>query len=119
MATVQCAVIKGDLPVEIVWSLNGRPIVVSAEPGDPYHRDIVIRRSGKRASTLTIDSVAARHAGVYSCSASNPAGTAEHAADLSVNGTPFSFLSTSSGVKKNVRLFPKAGLAGNDCMPIR
>lgn len=88
MATVQCAVIKGDLPVEIVWSLNGRPIVINADSSDSNHHDIVIRRSGKRASTLTIDSVAARHAGVYSCSASNSAGSAEHAADLSVNGTP-------------------------------
>ncbi|XP_063975857.1 cell adhesion molecule Dscam1 isoform X2 [Diachasmimorpha longicaudata] len=82
MATVQCAAVKGDLPLEIQWSLNSQPI-------DPdHHRDIVVRKSGQRASTLTIESVAARHAGIYSCSASNTAGSTSHSADLSVNVPP-------------------------------
>ncbi|KAK2577361.1 hypothetical protein KPH14_003477 [Odynerus spinipes] len=90
MATVQCAVIKGDLPVDIVWSLNGRPIdVTGAQTDQNYDRqDILVSRSSKRASTLTIDSVAARHAGEYSCTASNAAGSATHASILSVNVPP-------------------------------
>lgn len=88
MATVQCAVIKGDLPIDIVWSLNGIPIESDSTSPDSnhQHRDIAVRKSGKRASTLTIESVAARHAGLYSCSASNKAGSTSHSADLSVNG---------------------------------
>ncbi|KAI4496436.1 hypothetical protein M0804_000246 [Polistes exclamans] len=90
MATVQCAVIKGDLPVDIVWSLNGQPIDVSgAQTNQNYDRqDIIVNRSNKRASTLTIDSVAARHAGEYSCTASNAAGSATHSSVLTVNVSP-------------------------------
>lgn len=86
MATVQCAVIKGDLPVRIAWSLNGRRIDIGRE-GHRDIPDIVVTRSSKRISTLTIDSVAARHAGEYSCTATNEAGSATHVSILSVNGT--------------------------------
>ncbi|XP_035731509.1 Down syndrome cell adhesion molecule-like protein Dscam2 isoform X36 [Vespa mandarinia] len=90
MATVQCAVIKGDLPVDIIWSLNGQLIdVMDAQTNQNYDRqDIIVSRSNKRASTLTIDSVAARHAGEYSCTASNAAGSATHTSVLSVNVPP-------------------------------
>lgn len=90
MATVQCAVIKGDLPVRIAWSLNGRRIDAGRASAEQSHDtpDIVVTRSSKRISTLTIDSVAARHAGEYSCTATNEAGSATHVSVLSVNGTP-------------------------------
>ncbi|XP_076544939.1 Down syndrome cell adhesion molecule 1 isoform X10 [Osmia lignaria lignaria] len=90
MATVQCAVIKGDLPLKIVWSLNGRHIDVGRVSGDHGYDipDIVVSRSSKRISTLTIDSVAARHAGEYSCTATNAAGSARHTSVLSVNVPP-------------------------------
>ncbi|XP_076390054.1 Down syndrome cell adhesion molecule 1 isoform X29 [Megachile rotundata] len=90
MATVQCAVIKGDLPVKIVWSLNGRTIDVGRVSGNHGYDipDIVVSRSSKRISTLTIDSVAARHAGEYSCTATNAAGSATHTSVLSVNVPP-------------------------------
>ncbi|XP_015591639.1 Down syndrome cell adhesion molecule-like protein Dscam2 isoform X45 [Cephus cinctus] len=81
MATLQCAVVKGDLPLEISWSLNARLI-------DSDYPDVLVSRSSKRASTLTIDSVAARHAGEYSCTASNQAGSVTHSATLSVNVPP-------------------------------
>ncbi|XP_053980917.1 cell adhesion molecule Dscam2 isoform X1 [Hylaeus volcanicus] len=90
MATVQCAVIKGDLPLRIVWSLNGRPIDVGRVSGDHSYDtpDIVVTRGSKRISTLTIDSVAARHAGEYKCTATNAAGSAAHTSVLSVNVPP-------------------------------
>ncbi|XP_025268079.1 Down syndrome cell adhesion molecule-like protein Dscam2 isoform X19 [Camponotus floridanus] len=91
MATVQCAVIKGDLPIDIIWSLNGRVIDTANGAFDEHNydnSDIMISRSSKRASTLTIESVAARHAGEYSCTASNMAGTATHSSVLSVNVPP-------------------------------
>ncbi|XP_076655517.1 Down syndrome cell adhesion molecule 1 isoform X13 [Halictus rubicundus] len=90
MATVQCAVIKGDLPLKIVWSLNGRPIEAGRASGDHGYNspDIVVSRGSKRISTLTIDSVAARHAGEYKCTATNAAGSTWHASVLSVNVPP-------------------------------
>ncbi|XP_071567219.1 Down syndrome cell adhesion molecule 1 isoform X10 [Temnothorax nylanderi] len=91
MATVQCAVIKGDLPIDIIWSFNGRVIDIANGAFDEHNYDnpdIVISRSSKRASQLTIESVAARHAGEYSCTASNTAGTATHSSVLSVNVPP-------------------------------
>lgn len=89
MATVQCAVIKGDLPLKIVWSLNGRPVDTARVSEDHGYdvSDIVVARSSKRISTLTIDSVAARHAGEYKCTAVNAAGSTSHTSVLSVNGT--------------------------------
>lgn len=88
MATSQCAAVKGDLPVDITWSLNGQPLHGDKIAGSHHrHRDIIINRSSKRASTLTIESVAASHAGEYSCTISNVAGSAMHTAVLSVNGT--------------------------------
>ncbi|XP_076173909.1 Down syndrome cell adhesion molecule 1 isoform X46 [Ptiloglossa arizonensis] len=90
MATVQCAAIKGDLPLRIVWSLNGRPIDVGRVSGGHGYdtADIVVTRGSKRISTLTIDSVAARHAGEYKCTATNAAGSAAHTSVLSVNVPP-------------------------------
>lgn len=90
MATVQCAVIKGDLPIEVAWSFNGRAINANGafDEHNYDNPDIVISRNSKRASALTIESVAARHAGEYTCTASNTAGTATHSSILSVNGTP-------------------------------
>ncbi|XP_072765896.1 Down syndrome cell adhesion molecule 1 isoform X39 [Anoplolepis gracilipes] len=91
MATVQCAVIKGDLPIDIIWSFNGRVIDTANGAFDEHNydnSDIVISRSSKRISQLTIESVAARHAGEYSCTASNTAGTATHSSVLSVNVPP-------------------------------
>ncbi|XP_044018837.1 Down syndrome cell adhesion molecule-like protein Dscam2 isoform X40 [Aphidius gifuensis] len=82
MATVQCAVIKGDLPLDITWSFNSEQIDLD------HHNDIIVRKSGQRASTLTIESVAARHAATITCSASNAAGATSHSADLSVNVPP-------------------------------
>lgn len=100
MATVQCAVIKGDLPIDIIWSFNGRVIDIANGAFDEHNYDnpdIVVSRSSKRASQLTIESVAARHAGEYSCTASNTAGTATHSSILSVNGTLIQFESMTVG----------------------
>ncbi|XP_076297124.1 Down syndrome cell adhesion molecule 1 isoform X41 [Lasioglossum baleicum] len=90
MATVQCAVIKGDLPLKIIWSLNGRPIEAGRVSGDHGYNnpDIIVSRGSKRISTLTIDSVAARHAGEYKCTATNAAGSTSHTSVLSVNVPP-------------------------------
>ena len=71
--------IKGDYPIEIEWSLNGEPI-------SRDYPDISIGSTSKRNSVLTIEAVAARHAGEYTCTASNAAGGTSFSSSLSVNG---------------------------------
>ncbi|XP_057326095.1 cell adhesion molecule Dscam2 isoform X34 [Microplitis mediator] len=81
LASIQCAVSKGDFPLEITWMFKGRPI-------GPDRSDIIVSNSGKRVKQLTIDAVAARHAGEYTCVASNAAGSSSHSAILDVNVPP-------------------------------
>lgn len=74
-----CSILKGDFPMDISWAFNGEPI--SAESTDQFSIT-----KGKRLSVLSIDAVAARHAGEYTCTASNKAGASSHTAALAVNG---------------------------------
>ncbi|XP_044595954.1 Down syndrome cell adhesion molecule-like protein Dscam2 isoform X29 [Cotesia glomerata] len=81
LASIQCAVSKGDFPLEITWIFKGYPI-------GSDRSDIIVSDSGKRVKQLTIDAVAARHAGEYTCIASNAAGSSSHSAVLDVNVPP-------------------------------
>ncbi|XP_023314212.1 hemicentin-2-like [Trichogramma pretiosum] len=82
MATVTCAVIKGDSPLDIGIMFDGKPIEEQEKSG------ILIANSGKRAKQLTIEAVEARHAGEYTCVASNLAGATSRSALLAVNVPP-------------------------------
>ncbi|XP_047359178.1 Down syndrome cell adhesion molecule-like protein Dscam2 isoform X21 [Vespa velutina] len=79
--SVVCAIVKGDVPIEISWALNGEPI-------GPDRSDINILATTRKNSILSIESVAARHAGEYTCSASNKAGATSHSSTLVVNVPP-------------------------------
>ena len=81
--TATCTVIKGDHPMQIEWALNGVPITRDFP-------DITIVGTSKRVSLLTIEAVTARHAGEYTCTASNAAGGTSYSAPLAVNGTRLS-----------------------------
>lgn len=76
-----CNVLKGDNPIDIHWTLNGQLIDQKNQP------DIHVSMSGKKLSLLVIDSVAAHHAGEYTCIAKNLAGTSSRSTVLAVNGT--------------------------------
>lgn len=78
IVAVQCAVLKGDLPIEITWTLNGRSLA--------EWTDVDVGRSGARISALNIESVRDHHRGHFKCVAANQAGRAELAAELMVNG---------------------------------
>nr|XP_015838922.1 PREDICTED: Down syndrome cell adhesion molecule isoform X50 [Tribolium castaneum] len=80
LATVNCAITKGDLPINITWSLNGQPVQTIG--------GITVGQMGQRISTLSIDSVDAKHAGTYMCTAHNKAGTITHSSTLYVNVPP-------------------------------
>lgn len=78
MASVTCAVIKGDLPLEVSWMFNDH--IIGSDQSD------IVIDNGKRRKQLTIESVSARHAGEYTCVASNIAGSVSRTAILDING---------------------------------
>nr|XP_017031943.1 Down syndrome cell adhesion molecule-like protein Dscam2 isoform X47 [Drosophila kikkawai] len=81
IASANCVVPKGDLPLEIRWSLNAA-LIVNGENG------FTLVRLNKRTSLLNIDSLNAFHRGVYKCIATNEAGSSEYVAELQVNVPP-------------------------------
>ncbi|XP_055593987.1 cell adhesion molecule Dscam2 isoform X35 [Uranotaenia lowii] len=77
--SIQCNVPSGDLPIGIRWYFNGKDIDDSS---------VSITNIGKRSKVLTIDSVTGRHAGNYSCEASNKADVVQFSAELNINVPP-------------------------------
>ncbi len=76
---IQCTITKGDLPLNIKWSLNGQ-LVKSGVNG------IVISKISPRLSTLSIESISSFHRGFFMCIASNGAGESNYTTELRVNG---------------------------------
>ena len=79
---VQCMVTKGDLPLDITWTLNNESLS-SNDVG------MIIVKMSPRLSSLSIDSINGNHRGIIKCIAKNNAGIAEYAALLQVNGIFF------------------------------
>ena len=78
-----CTATKGDLPLEIWWSLTETGNINEHKLDANEEIDI---RVGKKNSMLSIDSVKARHRGNYTCYAKNKAGIAQFSALLAING---------------------------------
>lgn len=76
--SVHCTISGGDLPVTVIWTLNRHPLMPDLE--------ILTEKRGKRINNLMIDAIEAKHAGIYTCIATNKAGKTEHSAELVVNG---------------------------------
>lgn len=70
--------LDGDLPMTLRWMFHGQEL--SSQMG------ISTLRVNPRVSLLSIDAVAAGHAGAYTCTAQNGAGQSNHTALLYVNG---------------------------------
>ncbi|XP_050305187.1 cell adhesion molecule Dscam2 isoform X11 [Anthonomus grandis grandis] len=77
---VMCTAREGDLPISIEWQLNHKKLANLPE--------VTVSSAGKRASTLSVESISHSHAGNYSCVARNKAGEAEYIAELKVNVPP-------------------------------
>lgn len=80
LASLQCSVHKGDLPLNISWFHNSK-LIQSGDNG------IFISQVGKKVSSLTIEDVQHDHMGNYSCVAQNKAGLSSFTTQLFVNGT--------------------------------
>ena len=83
-AHVSCIVTEGDMPLTITWTLQGDQVQVSESDAA-----ISTSQAGPRASFLSISSVSHRHSGVYTCTATNTAGTSIFSTELKVNGIIF------------------------------
>lgn len=79
MVSVLCTVNKGDLPLNITWTLNTNSV--------NFLHGISAIQTNKRISQLSIESVQAGHAGEYTCIASNNAGTSHQMIYLYINDT--------------------------------
>lgn len=77
-ASVQCLVTSGDLPIDFKWYFNGRPV--------KEFSGITTVKLGNRNSVLNIDSVTGKHAGNYTCQASNVADSLNFTSELVVKG---------------------------------
>lgn len=75
-----CTIVKGDFPMKIIWLFNGEHLGLK-------NSDVTVTRINKHMSAISIESVAARHAGEYTCVATNRAGSVRQSSVLSVNGT--------------------------------
>lgn len=82
--SLTCTVTKGDMPVELSWLFNGD--LLSSGDG------VLITRSGRKISMLSIDSIKSSHRGNYTCLAKNDAGEAAHSALLHVDGITIKFI---------------------------
>ena len=74
-----CSIIKGDFPLGIRWSMNGKRLRNDG--------GVSVVLVNKRLSTISIESVSAEHVGNYTCWAENLAGNDSFTAVLNVNGT--------------------------------
>lgn len=76
---VQCMVNKGDIPINITWTLNGERLINN----DNF---VTMSRLNSRTSSLNIDILNDKHRGNYKCLANNKAGQVEYETTLFING---------------------------------
>lgn len=80
---VMCHVSKGDKPLDFKWSFNGGEVSLLT--------GLTIMNVGDMGSALIIPAVTAKHAGNYTCTASNIVARASHHATLNVKGIRHKF----------------------------
>ncbi|XP_008186163.1 Down syndrome cell adhesion molecule-like protein Dscam2 isoform X6 [Acyrthosiphon pisum] len=78
--SIQCTVSSGDIPIEFAWTFNGKSTSDLA--------NVFVSKTGRRVSSLTVESLNEKNVGNYSCHARNMAGETGHTASLYVNVPP-------------------------------
>lgn len=76
---VMCNIPKGDMPLQLTWLFQNRPI--------KSNDAVTITKVGARSSILAFPAVTERHSGNYTCTASNIVASTNHTAMLNVQGT--------------------------------
>lgn len=76
---VMCYVAGGDLPLDVLWLMEGQQVRV-------YREEITVTAVGQRSSILSVDTLNAAHTGNYTCLARNSAGADNFTAELVVHG---------------------------------
>jgi hypothetical protein len=85
---LQCAVVKGGLPLTVTWSFNNQIISpTTTTTTSSTNGGINVRLVNEFTATLTIESLTGQHGGLYVCRASNEGGRAESAVHVIVQGT--------------------------------
>lgn len=82
---------SGDLPIDFKWFFNDRPVKEFA--------GITTVKLGNRNSVLNIDSVTGKHAGNYTCQASNNADLLNFTSELVVKGFFYNVFFLVSNIK--------------------
>jgi len=81
---VTCFVSEGDLPLDLFWTFSGRAGPITSSP---LRGGVSVNKMGSKVSMLYIDAASSsRHAGNYTCVATNRAGRADRTATLNVHG---------------------------------
>ncbi|XP_068200860.1 cell adhesion molecule Dscam1-like [Palaemon carinicauda] len=77
--SLACSLLSGDLPISLRWTRDGRPL-----PQDP----VLTETHSRFFSNLVFSDIRARHAGQYTCTASNVAATSTVIAVMHVQVPP-------------------------------
>lgn len=77
---VQCVISSGDLPANMSWNFNGKPL-------NSNSNNVLISKTGLKIISLTIESVTAQNAGNYTCIGENLVGVATYTSRLYINGS--------------------------------
>ena len=83
-----CAVISGDSPIRISWLKDGVQLFSNAIDTSGVQLDYKIEMVNEFTSSITFTALKRKHAGRYTCIASNQASSDLHSADLKVNVAP-------------------------------
>ncbi|KAK4016305.1 hypothetical protein OUZ56_031254 [Daphnia magna] len=88
---LQCAVVKGGLPLSVSWSKDGQAIAPTTATTGPATATTTtsVRLVNEFTATLTIESLTGQHGGWYVCRAANEGGRAESAVHVVVQVPPF------------------------------
>ncbi|RZF43885.1 hypothetical protein LSTR_LSTR007221, partial [Laodelphax striatellus] len=78
-AQISCTVISGDLPIEIMWQKDGRPL--SQDPD-------IQEQANQFVNNLQFLRLSGRHAGHYTCIVKNSAAEVNHTAELVIKVPP-------------------------------
>lgn len=87
---LSCYVSKGDLPLRLSWLFNGKPIFA--------HLGILTSKFGERSNMLNVPSLTGDNGGVYTCVATNAAGTSNFSTTLNVHGNKLVIISDKRNI---------------------